>query len=68
MHEVNRDEVTRLLTKAGEDGIGALTPEERLLRSIFGEKAKDVKDTSLRLEAGKRGRIIGVKIFRMFRE
>jgi len=33
------------------------------LRSIFGEKAKDVKDTSLLMEHGKRGRVIGVKIF-----
>jgi DNA-directed RNA polymerase subunit beta len=33
------------------------------LRSIFAEKARDVKDTSLRMEHGKRGRIIGVKIF-----
>ncbi len=40
-----------------------LTPEERLLRSIFGEKSRDVKDTSKRLENGKRGRIIGVKVF-----
>ncbi len=40
-----------------------LTPEERLLRSIFGEKSRDVKDTSKRLENGKKGRIIGVKIF-----
>jgi DNA-directed RNA polymerase subunit beta len=40
-----------------------LTPEERLLRSIFAEKARDVKDTSLRMEHGKRGRIISVKVF-----
>jgi len=40
-----------------------LTPEERLLHAIFGEKAKDVKDTSLRMEGGKRGRVVGVKIF-----
>jgi DNA-directed RNA polymerase subunit beta len=40
-----------------------LTPEERLLRSIFAEKAREVKDTSLRMEHGKRGRVIGVKIF-----
>ena len=40
-----------------------LTPEERLLRSIFGDRARDVKDTSKRLENGKRGRVIGVKIF-----
>ncbi len=52
-----------LVGKVTPKGEAQLTPEERLLRSIFGEKAKDVKDTSLRLEAGKRGRIIGVKIF-----
>jgi DNA-directed RNA polymerase subunit beta len=40
-----------------------LTPEERLLRSIFGEKSRDVKDTSKRLENGKRGRVVSVKIF-----
>lgn len=40
-----------------------LTPEERLLRSIFGEKSRDVKDTSKRLENGKKGRVISVKIF-----
>jgi DNA-directed RNA polymerase subunit beta len=52
-----------LVGKVTPKGETQLTPEERLLRSIFGEKAKDVKDTSLRLEGGKRGRIIGVKIF-----
>lgn len=52
-----------LVGKVTPKGEAQLTPEERLLRSIFGEKAKDVKDSSLRLEAGKRGRIIGVKIF-----
>jgi len=52
-----------LVGKVTPKGEAQLTPEERLLRSIFGEKAKDVKDTSLRLEGGKRGRIIGVKIF-----
>src|SRR3989338_2373955 len=40
-----------------------LTPEERLLRSLFGEKARDVKDTSKRMENGKRGRVISIKIF-----
>jgi DNA-directed RNA polymerase subunit beta len=52
-----------LVGKVTPKGETQLTPEERLLRSIFGEKAKDVKDTSLRLDAGKRGRVIGVKIF-----
>jgi len=52
-----------LVGKVTPKGETQLTPEERLLRSIFGEKAKDVKDTSLRVEGGKRGRVIGVKIF-----
>jgi len=52
-----------LVGKVTPKGETQLSPEERLLRSIFGEKAKDVKDSSLRLEAGKRGRVIGVKVF-----
>lgn len=52
-----------LVGKVTPKGETQLTPEERLLRSIFGEKAKDVKDTSLRMEAGKRGRITGVRVF-----
>ncbi|MDP3996326.1 MAG: DNA-directed RNA polymerase subunit beta [bacterium] len=52
-----------LVGKITPKGETQLTPEERLLRSLFGEKARDVKDTSKRMENGKRGRIIGVKIF-----
>jgi len=52
-----------LVGKVTPKGETQLTPEERLLHAIFGEKAKDVKDTSLRMEGGKRGRIIGVKVF-----
>jgi DNA-directed RNA polymerase subunit beta len=52
-----------LVGKVTPKGETQLTPEERLLHAIFGEKAKDVKDTSLRMEGGKRGRVIGVKIF-----
>ncbi len=52
-----------LVGKVTPKGETQLSPEERLLRSIFGEKAKDVKDTSLRLNAGKQGRVVGVKIF-----
>ena len=52
-----------LVGKITPKGETQLTPEERLLRSIFGEKARDVKDTSLRLENGKRGRVVGVKVF-----
>ena len=52
-----------LVGKISPKGEAELTAEERLLRAIFGEKAKEVKDTSLRMEHGKRGRVIGVKIF-----
>ncbi|MEK7519361.1 MAG: DNA-directed RNA polymerase subunit beta, partial [Patescibacteria group bacterium] len=52
-----------LVGKISPKGETDLTAEERLLRAIFGEKAKEVKDTSLRMEHGKRGRIVGVKIF-----
>ncbi len=52
-----------LVGKISPKGEADLTAEERLLRAIFGEKAREVKDTSLRLEYGKRGRVIGVKIF-----
>ena len=52
-----------LVGKISPKGEAELTPEERLLRSIFGEKARDVKDTSLRLDLGKQGRVVGVKVF-----
>jgi DNA-directed RNA polymerase subunit beta len=52
-----------LVGKITPKGETELSPEERLLRSIFGEKVRDVKDSSLRLDNGKRGRIIGIKIF-----
>jgi len=52
-----------LVGKISPKGETELTPEERLLRAIFGEKAKDVKDTSLLIEHGKRGRIVGIKVF-----
>ena len=59
--EVRENDI--LIGKITPKGETELTPEERLLRSIFAEKARDVKDTSLRMEHGKRGRVIGVKIF-----
>ncbi|MES2023713.1 MAG: DNA-directed RNA polymerase subunit beta [Patescibacteria group bacterium] len=59
--EVRENDI--LVGKITPKGETELTPEERLLRSIFAEKARDVKDASLRMEYGKRGRIIGVKIF-----
>lgn len=52
-----------LVGKITPKGETELTPEERLLRSIFGEKARDVKDASLRVPHGKRGRVIGIKVF-----
>ncbi len=51
-----------LVGKITPKGEMQLTPEERLLRSVFGEKARDVKDTSKRLENGKRGRVVSVKV------
>jgi len=52
-----------LVGKITPKGETQLTPEERLLRSLFGEKARDVKDTSKRMEGGKRGRVIDVQVF-----
>jgi DNA-directed RNA polymerase subunit beta len=52
-----------LVGKITPKGETQLTPEERLLRSLFGEKARDVKDTSKRMEGGKRGRVIKVQVF-----
>lgn len=52
-----------LVGKISPKGEADLTAEERLLRAIFGEKARDVKDTSLTMEHGKKGRVVGVKVF-----
>jgi len=52
-----------LVGKTSPKGETELTPEERLLRAIFGEKARDVRDTSLTVPHGKRGRVIGIKVF-----
>jgi DNA-directed RNA polymerase subunit beta len=52
-----------LVGKISPKGEVDLTAEERLLRAIFGEKAREVKDTSLLMEHGKRGRVREVKIF-----
>ncbi len=52
-----------LVGKISPKGEIDLTAEERLLRAIFGEKAREVKDTSLTLPHGKRGRVIGIKVF-----
>jgi DNA-directed RNA polymerase subunit beta len=52
-----------LVGKISPKGESDLTPEERLLRAIFGEKAKEVKDSSLRMPHGKNGRIVSIKVF-----
>ena len=52
-----------LVGKITPKGETQLTPEERLLRSIFGEKARDVKDTSRRMPVGKKGRVVNVHVF-----
>ena len=52
-----------LIGKITPKGEGDLTAEERLLRVIFGEKSRDVKDTSLYLPHGERGKVVDVKIF-----
>lgn len=52
-----------LVGKISPKGESDLTAEERLLRAIFGEKSRDVKDSSLRLDYGKEGRVVGVKVF-----
>jgi DNA-directed RNA polymerase subunit beta len=57
--------------KSGDILVGKITPkgetelsaEEKLLRAIFGEKARDVRDSSLYLEHGERGKVIGIRIF-----
>jgi len=59
--EVNQGDI--LVGKITPKGETQLTPEERLLKSIFGEKAQDVKDTSLRVKGGKRGFVKSVKVF-----
>ncbi len=51
-----------LVGKVAPKGERELTAEERLLRAIFGEKAKDVKDTSLRLPYGKRGTVVDIEV------
>jgi len=51
-----------LIGKITPKGEGDLTPEERLLRAIFGEKSKDVKDSSLYLPHGEKGKIVDIKI------
>jgi len=73
LKDLDEDGIIRLgaEVKSGDILVGKITPkgesdltaEERLLRSIFGEKARDVKDTSLYLQHGEYGKVIDVKIF-----
>jgi DNA-directed RNA polymerase subunit beta len=52
-----------LVGKITPKGETELTPEEKLLRAIFGEKAREVKDSSLRLPHGEKGKVVDIKIF-----
>ncbi|APE10185.1 DNA-directed RNA polymerase subunit beta [Rhodococcus pyridinivorans] len=52
-----------LVGKVTPKGETELTPEERLLRAIFGEKAREVRDTSLKVPHGENGKVIGVRVF-----
>jgi DNA-directed RNA polymerase subunit beta len=73
LKDLDEDGIIRIGAKvaAGDILVGKITPkgetelsaEEKLLRAIFGEKAKDVRDTSMYLEHGNHGKIIDVKIF-----
>jgi DNA-directed RNA polymerase subunit beta len=59
--EVKQDDI--LVGKITPKGETQLSPEERLLRAIFGEKAGDVRDTSLRVPPGVAGKVIGAEVF-----
>ncbi|NTU69932.1 DNA-directed RNA polymerase subunit beta, partial [bacterium] len=73
LSDLDEDGVIRVGAKVepGSILVGKITPkgetelsaEERLLRAIFGEKARDVKDTSLRLPHGERGKVVSIKFF-----
>ncbi len=73
LKDLDEDGIVRIgaEVKSGDILVGKITPkgesdltaEERLLRSIFGEKARDVKDTSLYLQHGEHGKVVDVKIF-----
>lgn len=73
LKDLNEDGIVRIGASVNEGDIlvGKITPkgeteltaEERLLRAIFGEKARDVKDTSLRLPGGEGGKVVNVQIF-----
>ncbi|GAA3814336.1 DNA-directed RNA polymerase subunit beta [Nocardioides panacisoli] len=59
--EVNNGDI--LVGKVTPKGETELTPEERLLRAIFGEKAREVRDTSMKVPHGESGTVIGVRVF-----
>jgi DNA-directed RNA polymerase subunit beta len=59
--EVNTGDI--LVGKVTPKGETELTPEERLLRAIFGEKAREVRDTSMKVPHGESGTVIGVRVF-----
>lgn len=59
--DVNPEDI--LVGKVTPKGETELTAEERLLRAIFGEKARDVRDTSLKVPHGERGKVMDIKVF-----
>ncbi len=73
LHDLDESGIVRIGAEVGPGDIlvGKITPkgeteltaEEKLLRAIFGEKAREVKDTSLRVPHGERGKVIDVKVF-----
>ncbi|MEX0788754.1 MAG: DNA-directed RNA polymerase subunit beta [Anaerolineales bacterium] len=73
LRDLNEDGIIRVGAEVGPNDIlvgkitpkgeKELTPEEKLLRAIFGEKAREVKDTSLRMPHGERGKVVSVKVF-----
>ena len=73
LKDLNDEGIVRIgaEVKSGDILVGKITPkgeteltaEERLLRTIFGDKAKDVRDTSLYLEHGEQGKVVDIKIF-----
>jgi DNA-directed RNA polymerase subunit beta len=73
LRDLNEDGIVRIGAEVGPNDIlvgkitpkgeKELTPEEKLLRAIFGEKAREVKDTSLRMPHGERGKVVDVKVF-----
>jgi DNA-directed RNA polymerase subunit beta len=73
LRDLNEDGIIRVGAEVGPNDIlvgkitpkgeKELTPEEKLLRAIFGEKAREVKDTSLRMPHGERGKVVDIRVF-----